>query len=113
MKTETSCPESVPINTPAQRRADPSLTHPKPFSTVGLRAARVPAPLDALFSARNPTDTALVPSTADVLPNSLVSTQLAPSCRKPRNGKIARLPKPVRDVVNRMLFQNIPQERIV
>ena len=30
-----------------------------------------------------------------------------------RNGKIARLPRPERDMVNRMLFNNIPHARIV
>jgi hypothetical protein len=82
-----------------------------------------PTPLEALFAAPNPADTALVPSRLDpqasVASDPLQLTQpLTPTAqpavsRKPRNGKIARLPKPVRDVVNRMLFQNISQDRIV
>lgn len=63
--------------------------------------------------APNPADTALVPSSPNALAPTPISLSVAQSSKKPRNGKIARLPKPVRDVVNRMLFQNIPQERIV
>ena len=33
--------------------------------------------------------------------------------RRTRNGKIARLAKPERDMVNRMIFNNVPHERIV
>lgn len=64
------------------------------------------AATDVLFNPPNPVDIALVPTDAAPI-------TIAPSSRKPRNGKIARLPKPVRDVVNRMLSLNIPQERIV
>jgi hypothetical protein len=80
-----------------------------------------PPSLEALLNRPNPADTALAPrsdapsapvpdapsmSVAAAVPGTLAR-------RKPRNGKIARLPKPVRDVVNRMLFNRIPQERIV
>ena len=33
--------------------------------------------------------------------------------RRPRNGKIAHLPKPERDLVNRMLANNLPHSKIV
>jgi len=36
-----------------------------------------------------------------------------PAIKRSRNGKIARLPRPERDMVNRMLFNNIPHHRIV
>ena len=72
-----------------------------------------PNPLDPLFSSPNPADTALAPSAPDALPKTPVSLEVPPSPSKRRNGKIARLPKPVRDVINRMLFQNISQDKIV
>lgn len=81
----------------------------------------IPTALDALLKAPNPTDTALVRADVGPLPSpgvgALTPTPLASlpltQAKRPRNGKIARLPKPVRDVVNRMLSLNIPQERIV
>jgi hypothetical protein len=76
--------------------------------TVGVHAS---ACFPDIFNAPNPADTALVPLNRADLAGTPVSGALAP--RKPRNGKIARLPKPVRDVVNRMLFHHIPQEKIV
>src|SRR4051794_39650389 len=93
-----------------------------------------PSGLEALLNAPNPTDTALVPmsdTASTQASNSSTHPPIQPSAhpslahhplihssnhpsgtRMPRNGKIARLPKPVRDIVNRMLFQHIPQERI-
>ena len=67
--------------------------------------------------APNPADTALatvgrsVP--AEPPQHSALATLNSALPKKPRNGKIARLPKPVRDVVNRMLFNHIPQQNIV
>ena len=78
-----------------------------------------PTALDALLNAPNPTDTALVPPDVGPAPSPGALTPTPATvfpltqAKKPRNGKIARLPKPVRDVVNRMLTLNIPQERIV
>ena len=85
-------------------------------------AVAVPESLTQLFTAPNPADTALVPrADAPVTLTSNVADTLVPQpsslipqlSRKPRNGKIARLPKPVRDTVNRMLFNHVPQENIV
>ena len=50
-----------------------------------------------------------VPESLGRTPGSLVS----PSGRHVRKGKIARLPKLERDMVNRMLQNNVPQDRIV
>ena len=70
--------------------------------------------LNTLLNTPNPTDAALVTPTSPALARSTAAAlSLAQPSRKPRNGKIARLPKPVRDVVNRMLFHHIPQEQIV
>src|SRR5688572_14636964 len=79
--------------------------------TVGIYASACPdppRPSTACFSAVPPADTALV-SRSDGAGTPVP----APVPKKPRNGKIARLPKPVRDVVNRMLSNNVPQENIV
>ena len=68
----------------------------------------------------NPADTALVAPTAasqsaPASPNALIHPSNHPvhPSGRPRNGKVARLPKPLRDMVNRMLFNHIPQEKIV
>jgi hypothetical protein len=42
-----------------------------------------------------------------------VTEQFPRPINRSRNGKIARLPRPERDMVNRMLFNNIPHHRIV
>jgi hypothetical protein len=79
--------------------------------------------LDALYNAPDPTDTALIPASVGPVPSTGAASTTSPVClpftlipapaKRPRNGKIARLPKPVRDVVNRLLFHNKPQEKIV
>ena len=91
---------------------------------VGVHASACPAvselqaspSLSALFNAPNPGDTALVPqNTTATTSNSGTLLPMAgmPMPGRARNGKIARLPKPIRDLVNRMLFNNVSQERIV
>lgn len=85
-----------------------------------LATFHVVPPLN-LELAPDPADTALAPvgqsvpaeprlSSISIPPSSALSHQPA---QKPRNGKVARLPKPIRDVVNRMLFNNISQQNIV
>jgi len=113
MKTKPAASETHPINTPLQQPALSGAADPKPLPTVCPEASRAPAPLEDLLRAPNPADTALVPLEPNGLPASPVSLQLAPSLRRARTGKIARLPKPVRDVVNRMLSLNISQDKIV
>ncbi|HKQ39031.1 MAG TPA: hypothetical protein VJ063_13220 [Verrucomicrobiae bacterium] len=91
-------------------------------------AVAVPPSFADLFNAHNPTDTDLVPRNditklIPTLPSAasltsgthpvVQSSVHPPLSKKPRNGKIARLPKPVRDVVNRMLFNHVPQQKIV
>jgi len=51
--------------------------------------------------------------TATVQPFNALTTTLQSSRRNVRNGKIARLPKLHRDMVNRMLQNNIPHSKIV
>jgi hypothetical protein len=81
----------------------------KTESTCHQPSAGVHASACSFFTAPNPADTALVPAFPVPQPSALNSQ---PS-KKPRNGKIARLPKPLREIVNRMLFQHIPYEKIV
>ena len=45
--------------------------------------------------------------------NSLLFPPINPTIGRTRNGKVARLPKVHRDMVNRMLFNNIPPATIV
>ena len=120
MKSETNHPNPGLLNTPLQPGANT-------LPTVCLEPSPASASLEALLTTPNPNDTALVPHT--VAPNHIHPSPqashpvaLAPSVQSPitpfdrparRNGKIARLPKPVRDVVNRMLALNTPQDRIV
>src|SRR5690349_16403291 len=71
-----------------------------------------------LSFAPNPADTALVPTTPAAVPPAVEGAHvplsaLPAAVGRRRNGKIARLPKPVRDMVNRMLFHNVPQGQIV
>jgi hypothetical protein len=47
-----------------------------------------------------------------VLPQPVASAQASPPKPRTRNGKVARLPKLERDMVNRMLFNNIPETTI-
>lgn len=97
--------------------------------TIDQTAVAAPPTLANLFHASNPADAALVPTSnvangptpgqqSDTLLNSAIHPAIQSSIhlalsKRPRNGKIARLPKPVRDVVNRMLFNHVPQENIV
>ena len=113
MKPETTHPNPGLPNTPLNPDA-------KSLPTVCLEPSPTPASLEALLNAPNPTDTALVPrpgATNDIHPLPLapsIQSPITPFDRPPRrNGKIARLPKPARDVVNRMLALNMPQDRIV
>lgn len=70
--------------------------------------------LQALFTAPDPAATALVPqSGGPPAVHPTTSHSLLLPAPRPRFGKIARLPKPVRHVVNRMLFLHISQDRIV
>ena len=81
---------------------------------VGVHAPAC-SPLATLFNTPDPADTALVPAAASgsALTIPQPCSLIPQPSKKPRNGKIARLPKPVRDTVNRMLFNHVPQERIV
>jgi hypothetical protein len=85
----------------------------EPINHQPILADRPAPDLINLLNAPNPTDTALVGPVSS--PGALLpmSVQLPQPSQKPRNGKIARLPKPARDVVNRMLFLHVPQEQIV
>jgi len=81
-----------------------------PFNATPLLVA--PKPLPFLSHATNHASqveplAANTPSTADR--PALTRT----SKPKTRNGKIARLPHPIRDMVNRMLRNNIPHSKIV
>ena len=60
----------------------------------------------------NPADAALVTHESSP-PVPHPSAFNAPLARRTRNGKIARLPKDLRDMINRMLFNNIPCQKIV
>ena len=90
-----------------------STIHPTIAAELGLARFRQVSP------ASDPEETPLVPpGTPLPEPPAEDSTALtAPASpphesKKPRNGKIARLPKGLRDMVNRMLFRNVPQENI-
>src|SRR5688500_9947109 len=96
---------------------------------VGVHASACPAvselqaalSLSALFNAPTPADPALVSqndaagnANSDNHPtiqpsiNPLMHLSIdPPHTGRTRNGKIARLPKPVRDLINRMLFNNL------
>lgn len=49
---------------------------------------------------------------ADSQPSAISTLLQRGEIRRTRNGKIARLPKPERDLVNRMIFNNVAHERI-
>jgi hypothetical protein len=88
---------------------------------VGVHASACPSesqPQSTVFRlAADPAATALIPQPANALPAGSATSAVSPfrplSGKRPRNGKIARLPKNVREIVNRMLFNRIPQEKIV
>src|SRR6185503_19359357 len=96
---------------PIMKTHTPSHQSGNPTVSSSLR----PTALDTLLNAPNPADIALVPSSLTSGALSTLPVTLPPfaQAKKPRNGKIARLPKPVREVVNRMLALNMPQDRIV
>lgn len=90
---------------------------PKPVATATGQPGQ-----PALSFADDPGTTALVHASPLDQPGHLsfqtaFSSQLptvAPQpSKRPRNGKIADLPRPERDLVNRMLANNIPQHKIV
>src|SRR5687768_14460929 len=75
---------------PASQPAAPPL-HNAALCTVNSLSTEALAKADALPHVAGP-------------PNSALCTLNSSLPKRPRNGKIARLPKPVRDLVNRMLF---------
>ena len=70
-----------------------------------------PAPPNPASSDQHPASN-LAPPGATSIQNP-VSRNQHPDRPRTRNGKIARLPKPQRDLVNRMLQNNIHQQKIV
>lgn len=109
------------------------MTHPEnPLAPQTLSQTAPPSaasaasdPLSRLLANEDPRANALVPvqpSTApareepllalEFIDPALDSLQKAPRSR-PRNGKIARLPKPHRDMVNRMLANHVGYHRII
>ena len=78
------------MNTPNQAKGLPETPHP-PIQLLPAPPAAAPAP-----------------------PGPVIPPASLPAPRKiSRNGKIARLPKLERDMVNQLIFNNIPQDKIV
>jgi hypothetical protein len=117
--TENQVPQPSSMPTASQNQ-DPSAHHvvasPErptlPFAEPPAASALAPAtPSQPDPSPHDPSATTAllsIPFAAASLPS--LQTRPAP---KPRNGKIAHLPKPEREMVNRMLANNLPQEKIV
>ena len=104
MTSKPSVPESTTVIT-ASPVADPPSAEPhQPISRIeqhlsifSHRIASLEAPVSRSQSS--------LPVPASLLPNG--------SRHNTRNGKIARLPKLYRDLVSRLLQNNVPQEKIV
>src|SRR5689334_7099174 len=97
--------------------SDSRIAHPSsvPSENPGIRntehAIRIqPSINPPIHQSNNPSSGA---SSPDINPSIHKSNHPSAAPRKvSRNGKIARLPHPVRDMVNRMLRNNIPHSKI-
>ena len=104
------------LNTP--NPADTALVPSGSMAPTSSQDQHVPgSPFNSVNSAFHPSiqePSSRPPDCFNSTIHPLIQSSNNPSlAKKPRNGKIARLPKPVRDVVNQMLFNHVPQDNIV
>lgn len=132
--SQTSLPStstSPPAALPAEASANPA--QPPANQTLTCCVKETPSPeapaaassLPKLFANEDPAAHALAPvQPPNASPaeepllhlqfiNPAVGALQKPPAAKPRNGKIARLPKLYREMVNRMLANNVPHQKIV
>ena len=111
--------QSVPAATQPQPAPVTQPRPERPLSPCEPQLQNGPSTLERLIDAQPqmPLQALVTPPPVSTVQTCLVQASDEARVRSPhsgvRNGKIARLPKLHRDMVNRMLQNNVPQDRIV